>query len=99
MRSFIDKAGKVIDCTTEHRIYCRKVLHKNYRVYLQHNIRAAGFHGCMIIETKQKHITACQLKAVRRLYREYRCFNFYANISDVEIGKINDLKNFLETGG
>ncbi len=99
MRSFIDKTGKVIDCTTEHIIFCRKVLHKRYGSYLQQNIRVMGFKDYMVIETHQIQITTDQLKAIRKLYREYRCLSFFAEIGTERISRINDLKNFTEIGG
>ncbi len=99
MRSFIDKAGKVIDCTADHVVFCRKVLHKRYPAYLLQNIRVAGSGEYMVVETWQKSITAAQLKTIRRLYKEYGYADFYAEIWDSEyVCKINDLKNFTKVG-
>ena len=80
MRSFVDKKGRVLIIGGDHAHYCRYKLKTTLRKYLQSNIRVKQHRDELCIETLQKHITDSQLKAIRKLYKEYRCLELIAGV-------------------
>lgn len=81
MRSFIDKKGRILTTSGDHAHYCRYVLKTTLRKYLLSNIRVKQHRDELCIETLQKYITDSQLKAIRKLYKDYRCLELIAGIN------------------
>jgi len=92
MRLFIDKSGKVstIDAA-DHARHC-KDNKTTLKKFIKSNIRVKVFKGVLAVETMQKTINAGQLRAIRKLYREYNCFDFVGSINRVYVDNIRKLK-------
>ncbi len=89
MRFFIDKTGNAKFLTCSHDKECghqkttlKRHLLRNVRIAINKNVLAAELTG---------KITDLQRRAIRKLYKEYRCFDFVAMIN----GKyVNEIKGF-----
>lgn len=98
MRSFIDKNGRVIGEGSDHADYCKRILKTTLKRYLIQNIRVKQHRDILTIETLQKTITPDQLKAIRKIYRDYRCLELIAVVDHelyrdwIELRKIVKLR-------
>lgn len=92
MRLFIDKAGKVSTITAaDHARHC-KDNKTTLKKFIKTAIRIKVYKGVLAVETLQKTINAGQLRAIRKLYREYNCFDFVGSIDGVYTDNIRKLK-------
>ncbi len=90
MKAFINRGGIVLELTETHQQYCtRKRL--GLARYLKDNIRVATFKGVIACETLQKTLTDTQLKAIKKLYKEYRCHKIEAGINGQIIKELKEL--------
>ena len=95
MRYFIDKGGTVNHIFEEHRLYCKRRKTSLVR-YIRTAIRIKVHKGTLAVETLQKTINAGQLKAIRKLYREYNCFDFVCSINNSYFTELSGLKAFVK---
>ena len=86
MRFFIDKKGIAEFLTCSHNIECK---HKKttLKKHLLHNVRVAVYKHVLAAELTGK-INDLQRRAIRKLYKEYGCFDLTAMINGKYIDTI-----------
>ncbi len=89
MRYFINKKGKAEFLTCSHDKEC-KHNKTTLKKHLLHNVRVAIYKHVLAVELTGK-INGLQRRAIRKLYKEYRCFDFTGSINGKFIGDIKGI--------
>ncbi len=91
MRAFIDKRGQVLIIGGDHASHCRMIFRTTLRKYLLNNIRVKQYRDVLCIEALQKTVTDSQLKAIRKIYKDYRCLELIAGVNHKLYRTIHEL--------
>jgi len=91
MRAFIKQDGSVEMCTIDHYIYSKRVFKMSMKAALKVMIRVKIYKKILVIETTKKALSNIDKKAIKKLYKEYDCFEFIGMVNNKSIEGIKEL--------